>query len=259
MSIESKLAALPPAEREALQALFRGVMDPTLATINATNFYFRELTGKSLTHQRCNEYLAAEHDMGPNQIDDLSIVQLRQLLKADWQRKGQPQRQGADGLEPLAALVSTAATAQQPGAKVEAPQRRKGARRNEARDKWIAKQREKNPPTPWEEIFDKLIEIADGKKWAVPSSAKSLTQAYYTHQKARPRRILPLLKFHVVESRGMEWVYDPIATWQIDPCPTGRIARCPRSPATSSTPSRRQRPCVSSWPGRSPRLSCCAP
>jgi hypothetical protein len=59
------------------------------------------------------------------------------------------------------------------------PQRRKPALKNAARDAWVAKQREKKPPTPWDEIYDEGVRLAAKKGWDMPGSAKALSEAFY--------------------------------------------------------------------------------
>jgi hypothetical protein len=49
--------------------------------------------------------------------------------------------------------------------------------RNEARDRWIAKQRGKTPPRPFKDIYDELVKIGPRKKWHVPSSPEALGEA----------------------------------------------------------------------------------
>jgi hypothetical protein len=61
--------------------------------------------------------------------------------------------------------------------------RRRPPRRNTARDKWVAGQRAKKPAPTWEEIYDRLTEVAEKKGWRVPANPKSLSEAYYRYLK----------------------------------------------------------------------------
>jgi hypothetical protein len=49
----------------------------------------------------------------------------------------------------------------------------------------VAKQREKKPTPKWEEIYDRLSKVAERKRWQMPASPKSLTEAYYRHLKRK--------------------------------------------------------------------------
>jgi hypothetical protein len=50
--------------------------------------------------------------------------------------------------------------------------------RNEDRDAWVARQRAKKKPRPWEEIYDEGVERAQKKGWDMPGSAKALAEAH---------------------------------------------------------------------------------
>jgi hypothetical protein len=49
---------------------------------------------------------------------------------------------------------------------------------NEARDKWVAKQRERKAPRTWDAIYDELVGIGPAKGWNIPKDSKALSEAY---------------------------------------------------------------------------------
>jgi hypothetical protein len=48
---------------------------------------------------------------------------------------------------------------------------------NARRDEWVNRQRAKNPPKKWEDIYDDLVVIGPSKNWQVPGSWKALAAA----------------------------------------------------------------------------------
>jgi hypothetical protein len=62
-----------------------------------------------------------------------------------------------------------------------------GPLRNEKRDAWVARQRDKKPPLSWKEIYRLGFQLATKRRWSMPSSAKALQEAYRKHL-ARQRK-----------------------------------------------------------------------
>lgn len=59
--------------------------------------------------------------------------------------------------------------------------------KNADRDKWVARQRERKNPVPWDEIYDDVVRMAARRGWDYPGSSKALSQALYRNKKKRPR------------------------------------------------------------------------
>jgi hypothetical protein len=55
--------------------------------------------------------------------------------------------------------------------------------KNGDRDEWVARQRAKKPPVPWEEIYDDATRLAPKRKWLLPRSWQGLEQALRRHLK----------------------------------------------------------------------------
>jgi hypothetical protein len=62
---------------------------------------------------------------------------------------------------------------------------RVGSRPNEKRDEWVFKQRQRNPPRPWEEILENLEDIAHRRGWQVPRTLKALQAAFYRYEERK--------------------------------------------------------------------------
>jgi hypothetical protein len=55
--------------------------------------------------------------------------------------------------------------------------------RNAKRDSWVAQQRQKMTPVPWNRIYDDCVEMANRRGWGMPTSVKGLQEAYTRYMK----------------------------------------------------------------------------
>jgi hypothetical protein len=78
---------------------------------------------------------------------------------------------------------ATQRLAQPPANRGQQTQRRRPPRKNADRDAWVARQRGKKKPPPWDEIYDDATRLAAKKGWDMPKSAKALAEAYYRCEK----------------------------------------------------------------------------
>jgi hypothetical protein len=61
--------------------------------------------------------------------------------------------------------------------------RRRPPLRNAQRDAWVARQRAKRMPAPWQEIYDEGLRLATEKRWRMPGSPKALEEAHRRYLK----------------------------------------------------------------------------
>jgi hypothetical protein len=65
-----------------------------------------------------------------------------------------------------------------------APTKRKPSiLKNDKRDAWVARQREKNPPVPWEEIYDEASRLMAKRGWDLPGNWRGLEEAHRRYLK----------------------------------------------------------------------------